>query len=117
MRILLVEDERTISRLIRQVLTGMDHEVTAVEAARDAIALLLEREFELVLLDLNLADGDGLRVVDELAASSRPLPPVVLMTGEQSAVEDDPRAASAAAILSKPFAIGDLEAIIGHFAS
>lgn len=117
LRILLAEDERTISRLIRQVLTGMGHEVAAVEAAHEAIALLATGDYDLILLDLNLSDGDGMRVVDELERSSRHRPPVVVMTGEQPALEGDPRARAVTGILPKPFEIAELEALIARFSN
>jgi len=85
MKILLAEDERTISRLIRQVLTNNGHEVTWCASGREAVELLERERFDLVLLDLHLADGDGMRVVAAIEAASEPGPPVVLMTGEGGA--------------------------------
>ena len=65
MRILLAEDERTISRLIKQVLTNAGHEVVGVQSASEAVDHLEQSAFDLVLLDLNLADGDGMRARGE----------------------------------------------------
>ncbi len=118
LRILLAEDERTISRLIRQVLTSVGHTVVGVQSAAEAIELLRSGQFDLVLLDLNLADGDGFRVVDALtrdAAAARP--PVLVMTGERSFADDDPRFATVAGVLWKPFALDDLEAAVGRFSA
>lgn len=115
MRILLAEDERTISRLIKQVLANAGHEIVGVQSAAEAVEHLETSMFDLVLLDLNLADGDGMRVVSALESHAGPTPPVVLMTGEGNIDEDDPRARRVARVLSKPFELDELERLVALF--
>ena len=115
MRILLAEDERTISRLIKQVLTNAGHEIVGVQSAAEAVEQLETGAFDLVLLDLNLADGDGMRVVTALEHHVGPTPPVVLMTGEGNLENDDPRVRRVARVLSKPFELDELEAMVKLF--
>ncbi len=119
LRILLAEDERTISRLIKQVLSSAGHEVTGVQTCGEAIEKLRTDSFDLVLLDLNLADGDGFRVVEALQAHPRPAshPPVVLMTGEHHFEDGDPRIQSVAGILWKPFELDELERAVNRFSA
>ena len=115
MRILLAEDERMVARLVSQVLASLGHDVTAVEAAGNAISLLGGETFDLVLLDLNLADGDGMRVVDAMREGPIPTAPVILMTGEDVLAPGDPRSSFVAGILPKPFEIAELEAAVSRF--
>jgi DNA-binding response OmpR family regulator len=115
MRILLAEDERTISRLIKQVLTNAGHEVVGVQSGVEAVDFLEASSFDLVLLDLNLADGDGMRVVAALENHVGPKPPVILMTGEGALDEDDPRSQRVDRVLSKPFELDELEAVVKFF--
>lgn len=115
MRILLAEDERTISRLIKQVLANAGHEIIGVQSAAEAVEHLETSAFDLVLLDLNLADGDGMRVVAALENHVGPTPPVVLMTGDSTIDESDPRARRVARILAKPFELDELEAVVRLF--
>ena len=115
MNILLAEDESTISRLIRQVLTNAGHTVTGVRSAADAIDSLAASSYDLVLLDLHLADGDGFRVVASIEQSGPPSPPVVLMTGEGTLELDDPRAVRVAGVLNKPFDVDELERTVNRF--
>ena len=117
MKILLAEDERTISRLISQVLTASGHEVSGVQSAAEAIERLGSGNYDLVLLDLHLADGDGFQVVDSLERRAGARPPVVVMTGERSFAIDDPRAARVAGVLAKPFDLEELEATVRGFAA
>jgi DNA-binding response OmpR family regulator len=115
MRILLAEDERTISRLIRQVLANAGHEIIGVQSAAEAIEHLNTSSFDLILLDLNLADGDGMRVVATIEANPGKKPPVVLMTGEGNLDENDPRVRRVARVLPKPFELDELEALVRYF--
>ncbi|MGE0600360.1 MAG: response regulator [Dehalococcoidia bacterium] len=115
MRILLAEDERTISRLIKQVLTNAGHEIVGVQSASEAVEQLETSPFDLVLLDLNLADGDGMRVVTALENHVGQTPPVVLMTGEGNLDADDPRTRRVARVLAKPFELDELEEIVRLF--
>lgn len=117
MRILVAEDERVISRLIKQVLTAAGHDVTGVQSCREAIALLEDERFDLVLLDLNLSDGDGFRVVEALQARSDVKPPVLLMTGERAFDDGDWRSERVAGILWKPFELDELERAVHRFAA
>lgn len=115
MNILLAEDERTISRLIRQVLVNAGHTVIGVQTASEAIEAIEGDGFDLVLLDLNLADGDGFRVVDSVDQLAGHHPPVVIMTGERNFSDDDPRASRVAGVLPKPFALEELEETVNRF--
>ncbi|MEO6397914.1 MAG: response regulator [Tepidiformaceae bacterium] len=117
MKILLAEDERTISRLISQVLISAGHEVHGVQSAAEAIARLAGGEYNLVLLDLHLADGDGFQVVDSMEGRFGTYPPIVIMTGERSFALDDPRASRVAGVLSKPFDLDQLEAAVRRFSA
>lgn len=120
LRILLAEDERTISRLIRQVLTAAGHDVVGVQTAAEAIDRLGPDLFDLILLDLNLADGDGFRVVDavqRIAGGKSDPTPVLLMTGEHRFEDTNPRMQQVSGVLWKPFALDELERAVGRFSA
>ena len=115
MRILVAEDERVISRLIKQALTAAGHDVTGMQSCREAIALLEDERFDLVLLDRNLSDGNGFRVVEALRARSDVKPPLLLMTGEHAFDDDDSRRERVAGIVWKPFELDELERAVYRF--
>ena len=75
--ILVVDDDETIRGFLRDLLTANGHEVEAAGDARTASEMLKSREFELVLTDLMLPDGDGLEVLR--MARARPYEPEVLV--------------------------------------
>jgi two-component system KDP operon response regulator KdpE len=120
-RILLVEDEELNRMLVKAVLAR-----AAVAAVRDAQLVdaetlgaarerLADTAFDLILLDLNLPDGNGLTLARELAASGAPRPPVVAVTA--SVLPQDQKAALDAGcddFLDKPYAAADLVATIAR---
>jgi DNA-binding response OmpR family regulator len=65
-RILFVEDEASISDPFSRALSREGFEPVVARTAREALALAERSEFALVLLDLNLPDGDGRDVAREL---------------------------------------------------
>lgn len=97
-----------ISRLLERVLTLAGHSVTPVASCAEALELLNHPVYDMVLLDLHLADGNGIRVIEAMTSGAVESRPVVLMSGE---VVDpkDPRARYASAILQKPFDLRQLE--------
>jgi two-component system KDP operon response regulator KdpE len=120
-RVLLVEDEELNRVLVRAILARATDqavrdvaltEATTLATARDALA---SAPVDVVLLDLNLPDGNGLSLAAELAtvgAESRP--EVIALT---ASVLPQERAAAIAAgcdgFLDKPYAAADLVRLIG----
>ena len=77
-RILFVEDERSISEPFAKALVREGFEPVTAFTAAEALALADRMEFDLVLLDLNLPDGDGRDVCRDLRRKSDV--PVVMLT-------------------------------------
>jgi two-component system copper resistance phosphate regulon response regulator CusR len=110
MKILIVEDERKVSRFVERALTEQAYtaRVTAsCAAARDALA---ESPYDAVVLDLGLPDGDGLELLREWRASGFDEP--VLILSARDAVEDRIRGLNLGAddYLPKPFSVDELVA-------
>jgi len=120
--ILLVEDEELNRTLVKAVLsrsadpTVRDADVvdaTSLAAARDRLAA---DHIDLILLDMNLPDGNGLTLARELADSGRPRPTVVAVTA--SVLPQDRVAAIDAGcddFLDKPYAAADLVAVVSRY--
>jgi DNA-binding NtrC family response regulator len=111
-RILLVEDRDSLRRLLARALADDGYEVAAAATGGDAVRLLGERPFDLVLTDLKLPDRSGLEV---LAASrqAQPRVPVVVLTGYGSigaAVEA--MKLGAHDFLEKPLELPDLARLV-----
>ena len=81
MKILLVEDETAIARMIARGLTPHGHEVIAVETGEDSTISLSIDMVDLVLLDIHLPGKDGFAVLADIRRMRRDLP-VILLTAQ-----------------------------------
>jgi DNA-binding NtrC family response regulator len=75
-RILLVEDDRVLSRLITQQLHGLGHDVTQASGWREADEYLVANEPHLIITDVKLPDGDSLERLPAFVAAQ----PVIVLT-------------------------------------
>ena len=83
-RILVVEDEKPISNLIRMSLTRAGYSCTCVYDGNAAVDLLEEKPFDLILLDVMLPGVDGFELMDYI----RPLGiPVIFITAKNSVTD------------------------------
>lgn len=107
-RLLVVEDEPLVAFDAEHALIEADYEIVAVvDRVVEALAVLAgEQAIDLVLADINLADGSGLEVA---RAARRRGVPVLFVTG--SFPEEG--VTLAAGCLTKPYASRDLLAAIG----
>jgi two-component system, NtrC family, response regulator AlgB len=79
MRILIIDDERTIRRTMVLALESMDHEVSAVESGLEGLKELRRSPIEVVFLDLKLHQESGLDVLAEILKIS-PRAAVIMVT-------------------------------------
>lgn len=77
--ILLVEDDKLQRKALHDTMRGWGHDVQACDCLMDARKLLSKGQFDLLLTDMRLPDGDGLEFIQELG-SSAPGMSMVIMT-------------------------------------
>src|SRR5690606_40168195 len=85
-RILVVEDEEGIRELLLNYLSGFGFQVDAVADGGEMRRHLAEHPVDLVLLDLGLANEDGLVLARELR-SRDDVPGIVIVTGRGEPVD------------------------------
>lgn len=108
-RILLVEDEPIVHRMLRGVLTLLGYEVVSAFRGLAAMKILERETVDLVILDKDLPDVSGTDVLLHLRRKNSGLP-VIFMTGyrtEESVVLTNKL--GVVAYLDKPFSSKDLE--------
>jgi len=66
MRLLIVEDEPTLGELLRRNLTARGFAVDLAQSRTDAAAFLDVENYDAILLDRGLGDGDGLALVKQI---------------------------------------------------
>lgn len=107
-RILLIEDEPEVSRLVAAALTRAGYAVDCAAAAGDGLACAATTEYDLVLLDLAVPGLDG-RVVLKRLLAERP-EQAVLVLSSLSDVTDKVECLELGAqdYITKPFAVDEL---------
>lgn len=78
--ILVVDDEAAILELLASYLKKHGYEVSTANSAADALSLIEEKYLHLIILDVLLADTDGLELLVQIKAL-RPRVPVIIATG------------------------------------
>ena len=79
MRVLLVEDDLSISRSLEKALSNEGFTVDAVNTGEAALFLVTRTSVDVVILDIGLPDMDGLSVLKKIREHNKSLP-VILLT-------------------------------------
>lgn len=119
--VLVVEDNPTNQMLVRQQLGRLGHACTIAPDAHDALDRLAPADhgFDVVLMDWQLPDIDGLEATRRLRRLEADRTPVPVIAVTASAMPEDRAACRAAGMddfLPKPVALADLSAMIDRWA-
>jgi len=77
-RILIVDDEDGMRRLLSRVLTREGYETSAVGSGAEALRLVASERFDLVVTDIKMPEMDGLQLLAELKEYEPSLPIIVI---------------------------------------
>jgi two-component system KDP operon response regulator KdpE len=110
-RILVVDDEPQIRRVLRATLAAQGYEVQDVRTGEEALDAIRQSRFDLVLLDMNLPGMGGLETCRELRAGSGV---AIIMLTVHDSEQDTVAALDAGAddYVTKPFSTTELLARI-----
>ena len=82
-RILIAEDETRISSFLEKGLRANGFTTTVVSEGAEAMAFAVDRDFDLLILDLGLPGMDGVQVLNEMRARGERMP-VIILTARDS---------------------------------
>jgi two-component system KDP operon response regulator KdpE len=110
-RILVVDDEPQIRRVLRTTLTAQGYEVQDARTGEDALGAFRDTRFDLVLLDVNMPGMGGLETCRELRAGTEA---AIIMLTVRDSEQDKVAALDAGAddYITKPFSTPELLARI-----
>ena len=79
-KILIVDDEPIIRSLLKEICEDMGHLPTSTGMLQDGLLLAQKNEYDLILLDLDFPEGNGLEILPDLLKISNS-PEVIIITG------------------------------------
>ena len=113
-KILILDDSSFMRRLLSDMLTGLNYDVTAVDNGQDACQKVADARYDMIITDMNMPVMDGLEFTRQVRTypNSR-FVPIVMLSSET----DDRKIAQAkelgvATFLSKPPKAGQIKAIL-----
>jgi PAS domain S-box-containing protein len=117
-RVLAVDDELPLRRLVSIMLSSEGHDVTIAASAEEALELLERQTFDVVLSDVNMGEGmTGWELADRIRERWPDLP-IVLVSGLGAQItEDEMRAHGVAAVLAKPYRAAEIRGLIARFSA
>ncbi|MDB5984971.1 MAG: DNA-binding response regulator [Nevskia sp.] len=110
-RILIVDDEPPIRRLLRNTLRVQDYLIHEAGSVAEALDQLRLQKVDLMILDLGLPDGDGVEVIRSVRETSA-LPIIVLSSRDDERGKVEALDAGADDYVTKPFGVDELMARI-----
>ena len=113
-RILVVDDDRNIRRMLAASLEGAGHRVTEAESAERALEVLVPSEAEIVISDVRMAGLGGFKLLQSIKQQN-PAVQVVMMTAYGS-IPDAVEAMRFGAYdyLPKPFSAEHIRRVVGR---
>lgn len=103
MNVLVIEDDATVRTLVKAILEHKGNVVSVAGTATDGEKLALENEFDIIILDLRLPDGNGYDVCAKIRESNKNTPVLVLSAEHETDVKVKVLNVGADDYLTKPF--------------
>jgi two-component system KDP operon response regulator KdpE len=114
-RVVIVDDDMTITDLEEAVFTGRSWAVNTAYDGMGALRVLNDEKPDLILLDLMLPDIPGEKVLDAIQSGRLPTK-VIVVTGRYVTKKDfEKYEGTVVYVLRKPYPINDLRALIDWF--
>ena len=116
LKLLLLDDEPIVGKRLKPALTKVGCEVEVFENPRQALKRIEEKEFDIVVTDIRMAEVDGIEVLEQVKKKSSRTK-VIMITGY--AMMETAREAmekGAFDFIAKPFEPDELRAVIARAA-
>lgn len=114
-KILVVDDSSEVRSFMGMVLESAGHETYQASSGKEALQLLRQNKVDLIISDLEMDEGSGRWLLDQLQTIDGP-PKIIILSGDVMASEDALKAAGAMAFFPKPLSLPTfLSYLSSHF--
>ncbi len=112
LRICIIDDEVVVCRRLKQAMENDGYQVETFVSSREALDVIAQKEFDIVVTDIRMDDIDGMEVLDAVLNKGEDTK-VIMITGYATIeLAREATAKGAFDFLSKPFRPADLREII-----
>lgn len=105
-KILVIDDEDFIRELVKDFLEMEDIQCDGAETAEQALDLIPQQKYNLILLDRNLGKSKAEETIAKIHQIDKNLP-IIILTGDADCDEDYLQKTGAKGIVFKPFQVTD----------
>ena len=106
--ILIVDDEKDLCSLLSEGLTQRHYNVSIANTKREAMACLKKKSPDLVLLDLKLSDGDGIKILPRIKSINPETVVIVISAYGSEEARQMAKKGGAFTFINKPFTEEDI---------
>jgi len=107
--ILIVDDEPIVREAIRDWLVDAGHSVTTAKTGEEALEIVAQKDFGLVILDIRLPGKTGIRVLQEIKEMKPETRAIIITAYASPELRAEAMGLGAIQYLSKPIAPDELE--------
>lgn len=108
-RIFLLEDDPNLSESVVEFLLDSGYDVVSAYSIAEAEEVLYEKGFDLLLLDVNVPDGDGFSLLKNLRENNNTTPAIFITSRNSVDDVEDGFSSGADDYIRKPFALKELQ--------
>lgn len=109
-RILVIEDDQDINKLVSMNLRDMNYEVESCDVGSRGLQMAMTGNFDLIVLDVMLPEMDGLEICMRLRAAQQLMPILMLTAKDSEADRVVGLEMGADDYITKPFSVRELQA-------
>ena len=103
-RILVIDDELDMLMLLRMIIeNNTDYEVETTNNPSEALKMVMENDYDLVISDLKMPGMDGLELFDEVKGMKPDLPLIIITAYGSLETADEAMKMGVADFITKPF--------------
>jgi len=111
-QILIVEDNPNMSCLLSDILDFFDYKTVGAQDGEEALKILSEESFDLVLTDLRMPKMGGIDLLRTIKDKFPRLPVIVITGFDSDTYRSDASAAHADGFLCKPFKVDQIKELL-----
>ena len=115
LKILVIDDNRNILDVLKQVLEIEGHECIVASSGRNGLTMMRQQKFDAVFLDLAMPEFSGMDVIDSLEKSGEiKEQKIIVLTASviSDGLEDDLVKKGARVLLRKPVSVDEIKGVL-----